>query len=331
MKNQTTSFNSPKRALLLTLTLIITCFLFSNCSSYKSQVYWSEETTSNESTSLQRIPIYQLNRLILIKGQANGESGYFIFDTGAPGLILNEAHFDDYMIDPERSVTGVNGEVHEAKTLHVHNLTLGEVKFKYQNADIVDLNHIERKRNVKILGLLGVSLFKGLEIEIDLKKHLLTVYKTSKQYNEQDFSGSITMPFKYNGSLIEIEGHINDKSYRIAFDTGAETLLLDAQILSRDNISTKVLSSNKLLSTDGSKSNLVLRQLDKINIGLNLEEVKMVARDLKKLRSFGLHVDGLIGYDLLAAGVIKINFRTRHIHINPYQNNTAYASISTQL
>lgn len=320
----------PIKNLHLPLLAILSCIILNSCSSLQTNVYWSESNATTE-RSFVRIPIYKLNRLILIKGQANGESGYFIFDTGAPGLILNEAHFDDYMLDPERSITGVNGEVHEAKTLHVHNLTLGEVKFKYQNADIVDLSHIERKRNVKILGLLGVSLFKGLEIEIDLKKHLLTVYKTSKEYNEQDFSGSITMPFKYNGSLIEIEGQINDKSYRIAFDTGAETLLMDAQILSRDNISTKVLSSNKLLSTDGSKSNLILRQLDKINIGLNLEEVKMVARDLHKLRSFGLHVDGLIGYDLLAAGVIKINFRTRHIHINPYQNNTACASVSTQL
>lgn len=309
---------------------MLSCIILSSCSSLQTNVYWSESNATKE-RSFVRIPIYKLNRLILIKGQANGETGYFIFDTGAPGLILNEAHFDDYMLDPERSITGVNGEVHEAKTLHVHNLTLGAVKFKYQNADIVDLSHIERKRNVKILGLLGVSLFKGLEIEIDLKKHLLTVHKTSKEDNEHDLLQGITMPFKYNGSLIEIEGHINDKSYRIAFDTGAETLLIDERLLSRDNIPTKILSSNQLLSTDGSRSDIVIRQLEKINVGLNLNEVNMVARDLHKLRSFGLHVDGLIGYDLLAAGVISINFSTRHIHITPYHSNTAYASISTQL
>mgnify|MGYP004290501097 CR=1 FL=1 len=80
----------------------------------------------------------------------------------------------------------------------------------------------------------------------------------------------------------------------------------------------KSVSSQKLFSTDGYRSDLEIRQLNQIKIGLNLSEVKMLATDLKKLRAFGFRADGLIGYDLMASGIITINFNKRILQIKPY-------------
>lgn len=313
--------NDSIRKVLSTTLVLLTILMLSSCSAYRSSIAWP---TENETATSHTIHIYKLNKLILIKGEVNGVSGYFIFDTGAPDLILNENHFENFTQDPTRQVTGVNGQIHDARVYYVHNLKLGNLNFKRQVADVIDLSHIEEKRNVKILGLLGVNLFKGEELEIDLQKRLLRIFKTDKQGLRLQGkkmtlnTGIISLPFRYSGALIELEAHINNRAYRIAFDTGSETLLLDKSIMARDRIQTSLIGSQDLLSTDGSGSGIEIRQLDKIKIGLNLKKVTTVATDLKRLRAYGLNVDGLIGYDLMASGVVTINFSTRTLQIIPY-------------
>ncbi len=323
MKNKFNQTKALRKYFQMMLGLYFGGLLFTSCGVH-SEIYWSEESSVEENLSPLQIPLYKLSKLILIKGEVRGESGYFIFDTGAPGLVLNEAHFEDYELDPTRKVTGVNGQLHDARILYVRNLKLGEVAFKQQTADLIDLSHIEKKRNVKILGLLGVDLFRGVELEIDLHKHILKIFKTDKDGNRlyanapKYRSDLISMPFKYSGALIELQAEINSQLYRIAFDTGSETLLLDKNLVVRDKIYTSLISNQTLLSTDGSKSGIEIRQLENIKIGLNLKKVTTLTTDFKKLRSHGINVDGLIGYDLLASGIVTINFRNRVLHIQPY-------------
>ncbi|WP_417593311.1 aspartyl protease family protein [Owenweeksia hongkongensis] len=323
MKNQFNQTKTFKKYFPMILGLYFGGLLFTSCG-VQSEIYWTEGSSVDTSISPLQIPLYKLNKLILIKGEVRGESGYFIFDTGAPGLVLNEAHFEDYQLDPTRKVTGVNGQLHDAHILYVRNLKLGKVAFKQQTADVIDLSHIEKKRNVKILGLLGVDLFRGVELEIDLHKHILKIYKTDKEGNRlyantpKYKSNLISMPFKYSGAFIELQAEINNKSYRIAFDTGSETLLLDKNLVVRDKIYTSLISSQPLLSTDGSKSGIEIRQLENIKIGLNLKKVTTLTTDFNKLRSHGINVDGLIGYDLMASGIVTINFKNRILQIQPY-------------
>ncbi|WP_417611949.1 aspartyl protease family protein [Owenweeksia hongkongensis] len=323
MKNQFNLTKTFRKYFQMTLGICFGSLLFTSCG-VQSEIYWTEESSVETNVSPLQIPLYKLNKLILIKGEVRGESGYFIFDTGAPGLVLNEAHFEDYELDPTRKVTGVNGQLHDAHILYVRNLKLGEVAFKQQAAEVIDLSHIEKRRNVKILGLLGVDLFKGVELEIDLHKHILKIYKTDKEGNRlyantpKYKSDLISMPFKYSGAFIELQAEINNKSYRIAFDTGSETLLLDKNLVNRDKIYTSLISSQSLLSTDGSKSGIEIRQLENIKIGLNLKKVTTLTTDFNKLRSHGINVDGLIGYDLMASGIVTINFKNRILQIQPY-------------
>ncbi len=303
------------------LVAFIWTIMLSGCASYKSEVSWPD---ASGEIHVHTIPIYKLNKTILVKGEVDGVKGYFIFDTGAPGLVLNQAHFDDYEIDPTRKATGVNGSARDVKIKYVYNLKLSQVNFRQQRADVIDLSHLEKNGDVKILGLLGVKLFAGVELEIDLRKHLLSIYNLDENGfrlnnpNQLKESGNVMMPFKYSGALIELQAEINNQVYRIAFDTGAETLLLDKKLVARDNIQTRFISERKLLSTDGSRSSIEIREIEHIKIGLNLERLPMVMTNLRRLRSYGLNVDGLIGYDLMASGIVTINFKNRFLQIQPY-------------
>lgn len=323
MKNQFNKTKGLQKYFRMIFGLCFWSLLFPSCGVH-SEIYWTEESSVETSIGPLKIPLYKLNKLILIKGEVRGESGYFIFDTGAPGLVLNEAYFEDYHLDPSQKMTGVNGQLHDAHILYVRNLKLGQVAFKQQTAYVIDLSHIEKKRNVKILGLLGVDLFSGVELEIHLQKHILKLFKTNKDGNRfstkapKHSPNQISMPFKYRGALIELKAEINNQQYRIAFDTGSETLLLDKNLVVRDKIQTSLTSKKNLLSTDGSKSGIEIRQLENIKIGLNLKNVSTIATDFKTLRSHGINVDGLIGYDLLASGIVTINFKKRTFKIKPY-------------
>ena len=317
-KTTSRSFEPQNAAVFIALFSLI----LSSCSSYRSEISWP--AVENELTTHYTVPIYKLHKLILIKGEADGTSGYFIFDTGAPCLVLNETHFKDYHTDPTRQATGVNGIIRDVRIRSVANLKLKELSFKHQMADVMDLSHIERKRNVKILGLLGINLFKGEELEIDLQHQVLRIFRIDQngtrlhKQGPVPQSGIISMPFTYKGAFIQLEARINHRSYNLLFDSGSEVLLLDKSILDQDSIYTKPVSSQKLFSTDGYRSDLEIRQLNQIKIGLNLSEVKMLATDLKKLRAFGFRADGLIGYDLMASGIITINFNKRILQIKPY-------------
>jgi predicted aspartyl protease len=305
--------------------IIFWIFISTACTTSRSAVVWPSDKAQKETTSFQSIPLHQHHKLLLIKGEANGKSGYFILDTGAPFLILNEAHYPEHTIDPTREVTGVNGLVREAQVLEVQALKLGEVKFIRQMADVTDLSHIEKKRGVKILGLIGVSLFKGLAVEIDLRKRSLTIFTTGKGGSgtrpsvASSSSESIILPFKFRGALIEIEAKINDRSYRVAFDTGAESFLFDQRLLAKDAIQSSLLTRKQLLSSDGSEAAVEIRKLPKMVIGVDLNRLPMLVTDFRRMRSTGLNVDGLIGYDLMASGVVTINFSTRTMQIKPYK------------
>ncbi len=45
------------------------------------------------------IPFTRVEKLILIKGRADSTEGNFIFDTGAPGLVLNVSYFRAYPVE----------------------------------------------------------------------------------------------------------------------------------------------------------------------------------------------------------------------------------------
>lgn len=305
------------------LGLIAILFL-SSCSGYKSAVDWTLAENQRQTINSYRIPVHKFGKLLLLKGAIKGDTGYFIFDTGAPGLVLNDQYFKNYYTDPTRQVTGANGQIHDARVCKVGQLQLGDVVFKIQKADVTNLRHIEKKRNVKILGLMGVNLFWGLELEIDLHQEELRIYKTDQQgqrladTTSKLVSGQITMPFKFRSSLIELQANINDHYYRIAFDSGSEILLFDKELVIRDNIETRLISLKSLLGTDGLKPGIELRQIENIKIGLSLFKITTMLIDFKNLRSHGLNVDGVIGYDLMTLGVVTINFRKRTLQIIPY-------------
>ena len=128
------------------------------------------------------IPFTRAGNLILVKGRADSIEGNFILDTGAPYLVLNLTYFRNYGTvvpnEEQASIAGIGSPV--AKTV-LKNFTLGTFHYTRVNADLTNLGNIENSKGVKIIGLLGVALFKQFEMIIDYERGVIYLHRIDKK------------------------------------------------------------------------------------------------------------------------------------------------------
>ena len=122
------------------------------------------------------IPFSRAGNLIMIKAKADATEGNFVLDTGAPGLILNLTYFRSYNSSANATDLGesggITGEAIRSNPTLVPELSFGGVKYSGVEADRINLGHIEDSKGIKIMGLLGMQLFKRFEMIIDYEKEI---------------------------------------------------------------------------------------------------------------------------------------------------------------
>ncbi|MDP4844540.1 MAG: aspartyl protease family protein, partial [Salibacteraceae bacterium] len=111
-----------------------------------------------------RVPITRIGNLILVEAKIGNQTGFFVLDTGAPYLVLNETYFRDLVVANQRTYTDVNGQSRSANVTYVPKLELRSLYYKNLRADLANLASIENSRGVKVLGLMGINLFLDLEM-----------------------------------------------------------------------------------------------------------------------------------------------------------------------
>jgi hypothetical protein len=127
------------------------------------------------------LPFSRAGNLIVIQAKADTTLGNFILDTGAPNLVLNLTYFRNYAsTNKDGEGGGITGGAATSQT-NVVKFFLGPVKYYKVEADLVNLGHIENSKGIKILGLLGMQLFKQFEMIIDYEKSLIYLHLISKR------------------------------------------------------------------------------------------------------------------------------------------------------
>jgi predicted aspartyl protease len=266
----------------------------------------------------QVIPFTRAGNLILIEATVDGQTGNFILDTGAPYLVLNKTYFRSYQEKKDASAYGIAGETSVLKTW-VENLTIHKIGYKNLVADLTELGHIENKRGVKILGLIGVSMFTDLEIIIDLSQSVIHVNRTDKSgapINQIKFESSgDEIPFFLSKNVILVYGYISGKKYKFCFDTGAEISVLSSKLPKPVYDQVKVNRRFMINGTAGSKVEVLGGELSGVLIGTcQLKNLKVLIANLDAMgRGYGTELDGMLGFDFLTKGKVSINFASRRI------------------
>lgn len=271
------------------------------------------------------VPIKRAGSLIIIEAQLDTLIGNFILDTGAPGLVLNETYFRDSPPINEQEAGGVNGMATHSFTTIVHNFSILDLHYDRLTADVTDLSAIENSKGIKVLGLLGTRLFSKLAITIDLFNNVLYIHKlddkgeimeSERVFNKPDMKTA----FKLLNDVIFIKGSINDDELWFAFDTGAESNLLDYDNFKKLARRMRVISRSTINGIGGQGHENAYAVFDKLVIGNYLfKNNHILFTRLDQLgKAYNNTVDAILGHDFFARGIFTINFLKKEFEMYIY-------------
>lgn len=273
------------------------------------------------------VPIKRAGNLIIIEATVDTLEGNFVLDTGAPYLVLNETYFRDAPKIDDQEAGGINGQADRSFTTVVHNFRILDLQYSRLTADVTDLSAIENGRGIKVLGLLGTRLFSKFALTIDLFRNVLYIQKldnngeipeTEKVFHDRFMVTS----FRYTNDVVLIKGSINNNTLWFAFDTGAETNLLEYSESKKTGENMEVISRSKLTGIGGSVFEVVCARFDNLRIGDRVfMKNRVLLTELGKMgKVYGTSIDGVLGYDFFARGIFTINFVKKELEMYIYTN-----------
>ncbi|HSN62260.1 MAG TPA: pepsin/retropepsin-like aspartic protease family protein [Ferruginibacter sp.] len=273
------------------------------------------------------IPFSRAGNLIIIKAKADNIEGNFILDTGAPGLILNMTYFRDYPITEIHSNEqggGITGSVGGYGKTKVAKLSFGPIRYSKVNTDLINLGHIENSKGIKIIGLLGVQLFKQFEMIIDYENsqihlHLINSKEAKKYQNSMlgDTAAYSVFPLDLLENKMITYGKIGNKKLTFLIDTGAETNVIDSR-LSESVLGNVVITRRLKLNGSGNKKvDALYGDMSNLTIGSrNIATMPVLVTNMAKMCfSYERCLDGMLGFDFLSMHKIGFNFVKRKMYI----------------
>jgi predicted aspartyl protease len=269
------------------------------------------------------LPIKRSGNLILIELKADTLVGNFILDTGAPHLVLNKTYFRSYPSYGGVFASGITGSVESGDQIRINKLDFGGIHFNNVDADMISLSHIEDKKGVKILGLLGLNLFENLELMVDINEGSLTLYRLNKKWEaiemekERLAQPKKRLDFENELGLLLLSAEINGKKARFYLDTGAELCVLHTGVSKKIFESVTVTSNKTMIGAGGKKIDVLFGTINKMDLdGFNIEKLPITIANLNGLSSvYGTKIEGMLGFDFLAKGKMLINLHNKTLTI----------------
>jgi predicted aspartyl protease len=272
------------------------------------------------------IPFTRVGNLIVIQGKIDGVDGNFILDTGAPKLILNLTYFRNYVTtsSAEEEAGGITGGASSASPTMVAKFSFGPVHYERVEADRINLGHIENSKGIKILGLLGMQLFKKFEMILDYEKSLIHLHLITKKESSTYKNVMLADTSLYNEFAIDIMedklityGEMAGKKLIFVIDTGAESNVLDSRLPNKifENVA---ITRRILLTGSGDKKvEALYGDMKNMRMGkLDIASLPVLVTNLEKMCfSYNKCLDGMLGFDFLSLHKIGFNFVKRKMYI----------------
>jgi hypothetical protein len=272
------------------------------------------------------IPFNRVGNLMVVKAKADTTEGNFILDTGAPGLVLNITYFRNYPVttnhDGEQSSIG--GSTSGIQKTSVKELSFGTLQYFKMEADLANLGQIENAKGIKVLGLLGVDLFKQCEMIIDFEKSLIYLNRITRKeassYQHEflkDTSLYRIFSIDITDNRIITTTEMEGKKLKLIIDCAAESNILDSRLPNKvfDNI---IINRRvKLAGAGNTTIDALSGSLKHMKIGnLDINNLPVTITNLEyTCFSYGGCVDGVLGFDFLSLHKIGFNFVKRKMYI----------------
>lgn len=279
------------------------------------------------------IPFTRIGNLILIRAKADTSTGFFVLDTGTPGLVLNITYFRRYPTsDPTEGAGatgsteagGVTGSVAVSVRTSVDSLRLGPVSYFHLDADLINLGHIENNKGVKIFGLLGMRLFERFEMIIDYSTSAIYLHligkKESAVYRSPqllDTATYTTIPIDIMDGKIIVYVYLKGKKLKFIVDSGAETNVLDSRLPNKIFEQVEITRRVRLNGSGDKKVEALYGDIKGLRIGeRDIGSLPVLITNLESMcDAYNNCLDGMLGFDFLSLHKIGFNFVNRKMYI----------------
>ena len=266
------------------------------------------------------IPLKQVGNLLLLEAEIDGQVGNFIVDLGAPYLVLNSTYFRDYEIDDSYYSGTLVSENDYVKRTAVNKLTIQGLEYYHLSADVTELAAIENKRGIKILGLLGVSLFERYVFDLNILTQQLVLYKGFSPANMQH-DPILNSPIQLKNNVITLEAMASGVEMKFSLDTGAERNVIDNSLPKKVYEGMKILGASSVTDGNGARTEVLIAIVNNINIAdFNLQKMRTLVLNLENMsRAYRNKINGMLGFPFFALGRVIIDFKEERIRIYQYK------------
>lgn len=265
------------------------------------------------------IPFQLIGRLIAVEAQADTVSGTFIVDTGAERLLLNRNHYRERGLQQQVSM-GNTGAVQAVAPRWVDSLVWDNLLFKNVLANIVDLTHIEQKKHIRLVGIIGQNVFEDFELFLDFQSQQLTLTRLDRNGYRIDPEAIWETPydsldFRLVRHLILIEAEVQGKSLKFNLDSGAEVNLLDSKVPRKVLDDFEIVKRVKMLGVGQQQIEVLAGVLHQVRCGNQHNEGMrtLITNLLEMSTNFGTRIDGVLGYEFLCTRRTLINYRRKKL------------------
>jgi predicted aspartyl protease len=262
------------------------------------------------------IPLKRAGRLYLIEAKVDDQTGNFVFDTGATGLVLNSTYFRKYTGYEKPLASGsIIGSSTGIKRIAINRIEVGALYYKNIEADLADLGHIENRRGVKILGLFGLNMIDNFEVIFDARNNQLQLYLLDKEGNRLDTKNGdqkfdYTQKLDLHKKIMLLQGQVGDKLLNFCLDTGAETNVIDSHLPKKVLHTIQINRRSNLQGANAGNVEVLYGTMNELKLGeKQLGSMETIITSLERMsEAYGCTIDGMLGYDFWYKGVFCINF-----------------------
>ena len=267
------------------------------------------------------IPFSLIGRLIVVQAQVDTMMGNFILDTGSERLVLNQQYFSERKFSSEVAAAGNTGLVSSVSEFQVDTLLLDQLFVVNLRAHLVDLSHIELKKNTRIIGILGFNVFENFELFIDFQNSRIVLSRVDRNGIRLDSIRAWEVPydslsFELKKHIIIVNGTVDNVKLRFMLDSGAELNLIDRKVNRKVLDRFTIIKRVNLIGVGKKEVEVLAGTLTNVHCGnqhcLSMNTLLTSMDDIND--SFGVALDGVLGYEFLSQRRLMINYKKRKLY-----------------
>lgn len=276
-----------------------------------------------QTTLVNTFNIILIKNLVLVEAEVAGKIGYFLLDTGASHLTLNNQHFNP---NGKNTISGHFSDAHHqnlpSSWIKVQQFRLGDLSRTNFFTPTADLNIFEKILQIELLGLIGMDVIRDYQIVIDYDKQQFSLLKLDKKgiplSNNYRSPTDYTIDITVSGHLPVLRAQIGSKkNLKLALDTGASVNLINSALKRKIEEEISVLKSVKIADTNNQIQTTEAAIINHITLSdkIILHNWEATFSNINHLNIQPIQIDGLVGAKLLKDKVIALNMKQKKLFL----------------